>query len=119
MFCLCVLVWLGTQSVRAAWRVTSTDLNDPAYVDVGVFARDHLPENAVLLCEERRGGEHLTTMFYADRTCYALERDPDAMARQVLRAGGVPFLVSHRRLPLPAVHASGKQGLTVYLWRAP
>jgi hypothetical protein len=117
VFCLCALGWLGAQTVRAAWRVTSINLNDPSCLDVGQFARDHLSENAVLLCEETRGGEHLTTMFYADRTCYALERDPDVMARQVLRAGGVPYLVSYRRLSLPVVHASAGQSRTVYLWQ--
>ena len=72
----------------------------------------------MLFCEERRGGEHLTAMFYADRTCYALEgRDPDRVARQVLRAGGVPYFVSRRRLPLPPVYVSDGSGPTVYLWR--
>jgi 4-amino-4-deoxy-L-arabinose transferase len=117
LFCLCILAWLGAQSVVAAWRVTCADRNDPACLDVGTFARDHLPENAVLLCEERKGGEHLTTMFYADRTCYALTRDPDVTARRVLRAGGVPYIVSSRRLPFPLVHTSGEQGPAVYLWR--
>lgn len=64
------------------------------------FAREHLPENAVLLCDVRKPGipgnhdrryEHLTIMFYADRTCYGLEgNSPDRMAAQILQAGGVP-----------------------------
>jgi 4-amino-4-deoxy-L-arabinose transferase len=119
VFCLGALVWLGVQTVQSAWRVTNANVNDPAWLDVGEFARDHLPENAVLFCEERTGSEHLTAMFYADRTCYALERDPDVMARQILGAGGIPYVVSHRRLPLPPVHASGRQGPTVYLWQPP
>ena len=118
VFCGIALAWLGAETVFAAWRVTGANVNDPGCVEVGRFARDHLPENAVLLCEERRGGEHLTMMFYADRTCYALEgRDRDQVARQVLRAGGIPYLVSQRPLPLPAVYASGKPGPTVYLWQ--
>jgi hypothetical protein len=87
-------------------------------MNVGQFARDHLPDNAVLLCEERRGGEHVTTMFYADRTCYApgpMRTDP--MARQVLRAGGIPYIVSHQPLRFPAVYGDGKQGPTIYLWQ--
>jgi hypothetical protein len=119
VFCLCALAWLGTRTGQAAWRVTSANRNDPSCLDVGLFARAHLPENAVLLCEEKRGGEHLTTMFFANRTCYALERDPNLMARQVCRAGGVPYLVSYRRLSLPPVHASVGQSLTVYRWQPP
>jgi 4-amino-4-deoxy-L-arabinose transferase-like glycosyltransferase len=114
--CLGGLVWLGAQTLQAAWRVTKANVSDPAWLDVGRFAEAHLPENAVLLCQERKGGEHLTTMFYADRTCYELEGDPDAMARQVVQAGGIPYIVTHRMLSLPLVHASGRQGPLVYEW---
>ncbi len=117
--CLCLLTWLGVQYATAAWRVTSANRNDPGCLDVGNFAREHLPENAVLLCEERTGGEHLTTMFYADRTCYALAGNPNGMARQVLRAGGIPYLVSHRRLPFSRVYEGGDQAPSVYRWRPP
>jgi 4-amino-4-deoxy-L-arabinose transferase len=118
VFCLGVLAWLGSETVRATWNVTAANVNDPACVDVGLFARGHLPENAVLICEERRGHEHLTTMFYADRTCYPLlPREVDAMARQIEQAGGVPYVVSSGQLPFLAVHGVGKQGLTVYQWQ--
>lgn len=116
-FCACALAWLAFRTVGAAWRVTCAAVNDPACVDVGRFARSRLPANAVLLCEEPAGGEHLTTLFYADRTCYALKGGvPDVMARRVLRAGGIPYVVSRRPLPLPPVYASGGRGPTVYLW---
>ena len=86
-FCLCVLAWLGTKTVRSAWRVTSANVNAPALVDVGRFAQEHLPENAVLFCQETAGGEHLTLMFYADRTCYPLSRgEPGEMARVRIQA---------------------------------
>jgi hypothetical protein len=119
-FCLCVLAWLGLKTLGAAWRVTARNVNDPACADVGAFARDHLPPNAVLLCEETAGNEHLTTMFYADRTCYALEPSgPDGMARRVVRGGGIPYVVSRRHLPLVPVYVSTGPGLTVYLWGQP
>jgi 4-amino-4-deoxy-L-arabinose transferase len=114
--CLGALVWLGAQMLQAAWRVTKANVNDPSWLDVGQFADAHLPENAVLLCQERKGGEHLTTMFYADRTCYELEGSPDAMARRVVQAGGIPYIVTYRRLSLPLVHESGRQGPMVYEW---
>jgi 4-amino-4-deoxy-L-arabinose transferase-like glycosyltransferase/DNA-directed RNA polymerase subunit RPC12/RpoP len=120
VFCACALAWQGIETVRAAWRVTDRDVDDPSCEEVGEFARRSLPDNAVLLCEERRGDEHLTTMFYADRTCYALGRtDPDEMARRVLQAGGVPYVVSRRQLPLAPVHVSDGPGPTVYLWQPP
>jgi len=118
VFCACGLAWLGTETVRAAWRVTNANAGDPSCVDVGQFARRHLPDNAVLLCEERRGDEHLTIMFYAGRTCYPLGRKgPDETARQILQAGGVPYVVSRQKLALAAVYVSDKPGPTIYLWR--
>jgi 4-amino-4-deoxy-L-arabinose transferase-like glycosyltransferase len=116
-FCLLVLAWLEYQNVEAAWRVTGRNQNDPFCAEVGRFARERLPGNAVLLCEERAGYEHLTTMFYADRICYPLAwGGPDELARKVIQAGGVPFVVSYRKLPLDAVYATRNYGPTVYAW---
>ena len=85
---------------------------------MGQFAREQLPENAVLFCQEWKGGEHLTMMFYADRTCYPMAKwRSDETGRQVVEAGGAPYLVTQRKLPLPAVYVSGQRGLTVYQWR--
>jgi hypothetical protein len=118
VFCLCTLGWLGIETVYAAWRVTESNVNDPACMNVGRFAHDHLPDNAVLLCEERSGEEHLTIMFHAGRTCYALRpARTDTMARQVVQAGGIPYLVTHQELPFPVVYGEGKRGLTIYLWQ--
>ena len=119
LFCLVVLTGLAITTAAAAWRVTERNGNDPACAEVGAFARG-LPANAVLLCEEPRGYEHLAIMFSADRTCYGLGgRGADATARQILRAGGIPYVVSYRALPLPPVYTSEASGLTVYLWQPP
>jgi 4-amino-4-deoxy-L-arabinose transferase-like glycosyltransferase len=117
LFCLVILVWLGCRTGRTAWLVTSANLNDPYSVEVGRFARAELPANAVLLCEEYKGYEHLATMFYADRTCYALTRDPEDMAERILQNGGIPYVVTYQRLPLVPVYVSVKQGPTVYRWQ--
>lgn len=115
------LAWLADRTVRAAWGVTSNaSRSDPFSVDAGRFAREQLPENAVLLCEIRKGHEHLTTMFYADRTCYPMPRENVAkMARRIIQAGGEPFIVSRRTLPLPSVHANEELRLNVYRWQEP
>jgi 4-amino-4-deoxy-L-arabinose transferase len=119
-FCVCVLAWRGLETLEAAWLVTERNVNDPIAVDLGEFARRELPDKAVLLCEERRGDEHLTTMFYADRTCYPLgPGGPDMMARQILAAGGVPYVVTRQALPLVPVHVCGPNGPTVYQWPPP
>jgi 4-amino-4-deoxy-L-arabinose transferase-like glycosyltransferase len=124
-----MLIWLGYQTVERAWKVTTRPFDDPDAVETGKYVRQELPENAVLLCDTRRSGipgnhdrrhEHLTIMFYADRTCYPLQgRNPDALARQILDAGGIPYVVSHRRLSLPAVHVSPTRGPTIYRWTPP
>jgi 4-amino-4-deoxy-L-arabinose transferase len=116
--CLGILAWLGWQTVRSAWRITDMDRNETWCADVGQFAREQLPANAVLLCEERQDYEHLMAMFYADRTCYALPwQGPDEIADRIVQAGGIPYVVTYRRLPLAAVHVSGRAGPTVYRWQ--
>ena len=78
-----------------------------------------LPENAVLLCEERKGYEHLMIMFYADRTCYALPwRNLDTMAAKIVEADGIPYVITRRRMPLEIVHQNRDGGLVVYRWEA-
>ncbi len=118
LFCLGALIWLGSETVRVSWKLTGRDVNDPAGQEVGQFAHSHLPENAVLLCEERRGDEHLVIMFYADRTCYPLAgMGLEALARRITQAGGIPYVVSRQQLPLVPVFRSGTGGTTVYEWR--
>ena len=116
LFCLGVLAWHGYQTANAAWRVTSRDLSDPDCVEVGQFARNNLPENAVLFWDDAAGYRHLTAMFYTDRTCYPLNwARADQQARQVAEKGGVPYFVTRRNLPLAAVYRSASAGPTVYL----
>jgi hypothetical protein len=120
ILCLCPGAWLVFQTVRAAWRVTDVNLTDRSNVEVGRFVRQHLPETAVLFCEEPQGYEHLTLMFHADRTCYLLGPGlVDERARQVEGAGGIAYVVTRRRLALEAVHVRPGPGPTVYRWKAP
>ncbi len=121
VFCVGALIWLVGQTVIASWAVTNRDINEPFCVEIGEFARGNLPDNAVLLCEERKGYEHLTMMFYADRTCYALSsRGYDEMAAQIVAAGGIPYVVTHRKMKLPMIiYESRNRGPTIYRWQPP
>ena len=57
-------------------------------------------------------------MFHADRTCYALGPwGPDTMARLILQAGGIPYVVTRQQLSLPTVYGNDRSGLTIYLWQ--
>src|SRR5262249_15215376 len=110
-FCIAGLGWLGVRAVGASWRVTETNANDPAAVEMGQIIREQLPANAVIFCERRKGYEHLSMMFYADRTCYPLQRfQLSAEAAQVEAAGGEPYVLSFRDLPLPVVHRVSERG---------
>jgi hypothetical protein len=116
-FCAFALTWLTVQTVQAAWTVTAANEGDPVSVEVGAFARSELPANAVLLCEEPNGYDHLIVMFYAERTCYPLvDSRLDELVARVARAGGVPFIVASRRLPLAVVHECRNGGPTLYRW---
>ena len=117
-FCVCAMVWLCYQTVLAAWRVTEADVNNSAAVELGEFARAHLPENAVLLCQISRGNEHLMGMFYTDRTCYPLQlKRLDETARQVQAAGGRPYIVCMQRLNYPTVYVGRHSRFTVWRWQ--
>lgn len=117
LFCVGVLIWLSYQNLSAAWRVSSVDLNDPAAVEIGAFVQTNLPENAVLLCEQRKGYEAIALMFYTDRTCYPLgTRNHDELGPLILQSGGIPYVVTYRRLPLEVAHVC-RRGPTIYLWR--
>jgi 4-amino-4-deoxy-L-arabinose transferase-like glycosyltransferase len=117
MFCACGLCWFGIDTVRADWRVTGANASDPSSVALGEFARDNLPDNAVLLCEEDRPGGQLTILFYANRTSYPRGHAAwDETARRIVKAGGVPYVVTRHRLALPAVYSDARHGLLVYLW---
>lgn len=117
-FCVVAFLWLCSQAVLAAWRITDVDDNNPAAVELGEFARAHLPENAVLLCQITRGNEHLMGMFYADRTCYPLQlKRVNETARAVQAAGGIPYIVCVQRLNYPVVFVARNERFTVLQWR--
>jgi len=40
----------------------------------------------------------------------------DAVARQVIEGGGIPYVVSPRDLPLQGLISSDKDGVTLYEW---
>jgi 4-amino-4-deoxy-L-arabinose transferase-like glycosyltransferase len=117
LFCAGALIWLGLRTVDTAWQITNINLGDPHHVEVGHFAREQLPENAVLFCQMQQGHEHLVTMFYADRTCYPLVWNRlDASTEEVVQAGGIPYVVTARRLPHAPLHVCGQRGPAVYVW---
>jgi 4-amino-4-deoxy-L-arabinose transferase-like glycosyltransferase len=117
-FCACAMGWLGYQTALAAWYVTEIDANNAAAVELGEFARAHLPENAVLLCQSPRGSEHFMGMFYTDRTCYPLRlKELDETARQIETAGGVPYIVCVQRLSYPTVYVGRHSSFTVWRWQ--
>jgi 4-amino-4-deoxy-L-arabinose transferase-like glycosyltransferase/predicted RNA-binding Zn-ribbon protein involved in translation (DUF1610 family) len=117
LFCAGAMIWLCWQTIDAAWRVVAMDLNDPASVEVGAFVSEGLPDNAVLFCEQRKGYEAVALMFYTDRTCYPLAtRNLEEVGPLILQNGGVPYVVTYRRLPLEVVHAC-RRGPTIYRWR--
>jgi 4-amino-4-deoxy-L-arabinose transferase-like glycosyltransferase len=113
------LVVLAMQSAQASWRVTLR--NWPCRVlGLASFARRHLPERAVLLFAIKDRGEHQEAMFLSDRTSYQLRgRSIDDTARRVLRAGGIPYIISAGPSPWPAIFRDGRAGLTVSEWRGP
>jgi hypothetical protein len=98
-----------------AWKVTQMNDNEPAFVEIGAFARDRLLPESVLLLDEREKLERNTLMFRARRTTYPVtELGWRDVAAEVVKNGGVPFVVSHRQLPLKPVFRSARDGRILY-----
>ena len=86
--------------------------NEPAFVDLAQFVRQRLLPESVLLLEEREKFERNTLMLRARRTTYTVTQDDDwrAYAAEVVANGGVPFVVSHRDLPLQPIFTTRADG---------
>jgi hypothetical protein len=105
---------------QAAWGVTETSENRPFVAELADFARDRLPDRAVLLFDGPDRGEHQLAMFLLDRTCYQLRgRRADDVARQVREAGGIPFVITAGPVPWPRRFASKDDPRGFYEWRTP
>jgi 4-amino-4-deoxy-L-arabinose transferase-like glycosyltransferase len=119
VFWACVggLIWLGDKMVHSALRVVDRPPRSSYWADLSPFAKNELPANAVIIFEQHDRAENVTAMFYTDRTCYPNDRgNPDELARQIAKAGGEPYFVTHRKMPLPVVHIGPRQGATIYRW---
>lgn len=113
---------LGVRTVKASWEVVRRNVNEPTFSDLARYIREHLPENAVFLFdfEREKGnwGDHQLTMFLADRTCYRFEGDDwIAYGKTIRENGGIPYVVSHREMPLPKLYTGDAR--TLYEWRDP
>jgi 4-amino-4-deoxy-L-arabinose transferase len=97
------------------WRITRVNRNHPTFVELGALVRGSLPDNAVLLVDEREKLEYIMVMFFTDRTAYPVKPDNwQALAARVAQAGGMPLLVSQRTLAAPIVLSDPAEGWIVY-----
>jgi 4-amino-4-deoxy-L-arabinose transferase-like glycosyltransferase len=108
---------LFTLMIRKAWKATQINTNAPAYVALANYVRDNLPKNAALLVDEEAKLESNTAMFRTRRTAYPL-RDMtwQQMGREVIKGGGMPYVVSHRPLPLKPLYTDPDDQRTIYEW---
>ncbi len=111
---------VAARVAQAAWGVTETSEDRPFVDELAGYARDRLPERAVLLFDGPDRGEHQVAMFLLDRTCYQLRGRPaDDVARQVREAGGVPFVVTAGPATWPRRFVSNVDPRALYEWRPP
>jgi hypothetical protein len=96
-------LFLGGRMARDGWRITEFSRRDsPSFVRLA--SRDMLPDNAVLLVEERQKLEHIAVMFYTGRTAYPVTPESwPPTADEVRAAGSAAYLLTHQRLELPLV----------------
>ena len=109
------LVALSLAWTERAWKVTQMNDNEPAFVEIGAFARQRLLPESVLLLDEREKLERNTLMFRARRTTYGTnEQNWRDVAVEVVKNGGIPFVVSHRQLSLKPILTSRRDGRILY-----
>ncbi|MBN2560768.1 MAG: glycosyltransferase family 39 protein [Phycisphaerae bacterium] len=127
-FCVFATLVLGYRTLRQTWNVTERALSEPAFAELAAFVRDELPDNAVLLVDVQVVGEHQLIEFRAERTCYIQYSDstgrPGARtwqedARRIVAAGGIPYLVTPRPLPLHKIFTSTKDQRFIYEYKCP
>jgi hypothetical protein len=96
-------LFLGGRMTWDGWRITEFARRDsPSFV--GLASRERLPDNAVLLVEERQKLEHIAVMFYTGRTAYPVTSESwTPIASDIHTAGGSAYLLTHQRLDLPLV----------------
>jgi 4-amino-4-deoxy-L-arabinose transferase-like glycosyltransferase len=115
---------LGWRMVRANIAVVNRNEDSPSFSDIARYAREELPENAVLLFDydeaEGNYGEHQLTMYLSYRTAYEMQnRTYEDTAPTVIEHGGIPYVVSFREQPLPVVYRSEQDARTIYSWPGP
>lgn len=104
-----------------AWWCTHENRNDKTFAEIAAFAQTHLPKNAVLLTEAQPPEQtsdftHLRIMFRTDRTAHAYfsEFDWKPASRQIWKHGGIPYLITYRRLNLPLIFNSEADERMIY-----
>jgi hypothetical protein len=109
-------LYLLGQITLIGWKITKNPRGDsPSFYQLAAFVHANLPDDAVLLLEPREKGEYLIAMFQVDRTIYpVMPTSEQETARQVRAAGGVPYLLTNRAVPLPLVSSDFLDGLHVY-----
>ena len=111
-------IFLAGRWTWLAYRVTEANpaMRDrPAFVDLGRAVNTSLPANAVLLLENRQKFEHVSAMFFINRTVYPVTPETiQQTARDIRAAGGEPFLVTDRPISLTPVFAAPLDGRGVY-----
>ncbi|MEA2711311.1 MAG: hypothetical protein QOF78_3912, partial [Phycisphaerales bacterium] len=111
-------IYLGGRMTWLAYRVTEANealRERPSFAELGRAANASLPDNAVILLENRQKFEHVSAMFFIDRTVYPTTPDTiEGTARAIRAAGGEPFLVTDRALPRPPALPAAPDGRRVY-----
>jgi hypothetical protein len=97
-----------------AWDVTQINRQTPQFPALARFARN-LPPNAVFLVDENDKLENKLIQFATDRTCHPLANRPwEDLAAQVVKHGGLPFLVTSQSIPLPTAMVDRQNKQAVY-----
>ncbi|HEX8525243.1 MAG TPA: glycosyltransferase family 39 protein [Tepidisphaeraceae bacterium] len=112
---LIFLAILQFQFIRQSYRVTQQNQQAPSFPKLAALVEQHLPPNAVLLFDQRQKLESTIALFWIDRTVYPLGTNNwPQLVEQIRGRGGVPLIISSRRLPMTPIFADPDEGLIAY-----
>jgi hypothetical protein len=97
------MLYLGLRYAGHTHRVKDVARDQPAFVELGSFAR-RLPAQAVFMVDEQVKLDNKLIQFEARRTCYPLpQMQWQELGRAVVDVGGLPYLITTKELDLPVV----------------
>ncbi len=111
----CSTAVLFTQFIYTTCKITQNNIQQPAFPKLAAVVEKNLPDNAVLLIDQRQKLEYIIAMFWTDRTVYPLgTHNWQQLVTTIQQNHGDPYIISSRALPLTPLFSVREERLIIY-----